>query len=369
METDRRRVRVAKLIAERGLTSRRDAEKWIEEGRVSVNGAVIDTPAVVVDPDRDTVAVDGKRLPAPPDRVYYLMYKPRGCIVTREDPEGRKTIWDLLDIEDTTVQAVGRLDFDTEGALILTNDGELAHALTHPSRQVPKRYLVKVYRTPNESDLQAIRDGVFLEDGKTKPALVRVMDATDKANAWVEVTVTEGRNRLVRRVFAQLGHPVSKLRRESFATISIRGMDRGQVRRLTHAEVQRLRDLAEGKKPARAGKLKRGKGFALPKPKPARKLGSSRPGKGGSRFGLDKAGAGPGKAGAAKGKGIRKPTGPKPPSRPSATGGEQRPQGGEQRPRGGDKRPQGGGRSGPGPGGSRGGGSRGGGSRGGGSRR
>jgi 23S rRNA pseudouridine2605 synthase len=230
------------------------------------------------------------------------------------------------------------------------------------------------------------------------------MDATDKANAWVEVTVTEGRNRLVRRVFAQLGHPVSKLRRESFATISIRGMERGQVRRLTHAEVQRLRDLAEGKKPARAGKLKRGKGFALPKPKPARKLGSSRPGKSGSRFGLDKAGAGPGKAGvgpgkagaakgkagvgpgkagaakgkagaakgkagAAKGKGTRKPTGPKPPSRPSATGSEQRPQGGEQRPRGGDKRPQGGGRSGPGPGGSRGGGSRGGGSRGGGSRR
>lgn len=261
-----RSVRVAKLIAERGLTSRRDAEAWIEDGRVAVNGTVLDTPAVVVNPAFDSITVDGKPLPPRPDMVYYLLYKTRGTIVTRDDPQGRKSVFDLVDL-DQRVVSVGRLDFDTEGALLLTNDGEMAHALTHPSREVPKRYLAKVYRTPDESDLKSIRNGVFLDDGKTKPAKVRVLDSTDRSNAWVEITVTEGRNRLIRRLFAQLGHPVSKLRRESFATISIRNMERGQLRRLTTAEVQRLHDLAEGRQPQRAGKKKRGKGFAKPKPK------------------------------------------------------------------------------------------------------
>lgn len=262
-----RSVRVAKLIAERGMTSRRDAEAWIKDGRVAVNGSVLDSPAVVVNPAFDTVLVDGKALPPRPDMVYYLMYKPRGVIVTRSDPQGRKSVFDLVNVNER-VESVGRLDFDTEGALLLTNDGDMAHALTHPSREIPKRYMAKVYRTPDNRDIKAIQEGVFLDDGRTKPAKVRVLDATDKTNAWVEITVTEGRNRLIRRLFAQLGHPVSKLRRETFATLTIRGMERGQVRRLTHAEVQRLKDLAEGRKPSRAGKKKSGKGFAKAKPKP-----------------------------------------------------------------------------------------------------
>jgi pseudouridine synthase len=260
-------MRLSKLLASRGVASRREAERMIAEGKVEVNGEVV-TEVILVDPEDDRIFVDGRPLPKAPPLVHYLYYKPRGLVVTRDDPEGRKSIFDEVDLPHR-VEPVGRLDMDTEGALLLTNDGDLAYALTHPKHQVPKRYLAKVYRTPDKRDLDAISNGVFLEDGKTAPAKCRVVEATDNHNAWVEVTVTEGRNRLIRRMFAQLGHPVSKLRRESFATISIRNMDRGQIRPLTPSELQRLRDLAAGKKPASAGK-KKGKGFAKAKPKKKR---------------------------------------------------------------------------------------------------
>jgi len=260
-------MRLSKLLASRGVASRREAEKLIREGLVAVNGETV-TEVVPVDPMNDVVTIDGRPLPKAPPAVYFLYYKPRGLVVTRDDPEGRKSIFDELDLPQRA-EPVGRLDMDTEGALLLTNDGDLAYALTHPKHQVPKRYLAKVYRTPDDRDLKAIRDGVFLEDGKTAPAKCRVVETTDTQNAWVEVTVTEGRNRLIRRIFQQLGHPVSKLRRESFATVSIRGMERGQVRPLTPTEIRRLKDLAAGKKPSAAGK-KKGKGFAKAKPKKKR---------------------------------------------------------------------------------------------------
>ncbi len=280
-------VRLAKLIARRGLTSRRSAEEWIREGRVVVNGATADG-TVPVDPEVDDIRVDGKPLPPPPPLVVYAMYKPRGVITSRDDPDGRKSVFDLLDGIGPRIEAVGRLDFDTEGILLLTNDGDLAHALTHPTRKVPKRYLAKVYRTPDARDLAAIERGVMLEDGRTHPAKVRVVETTDTENAWIEVTVTEGRNRLVRRMMGALGHPVAKLRRESFATISLRGLERGQVRRLTGPEIERLRDIAEGRSPASAGK-RRKTGFAKPKPKPVKPLHRK-------------------KARAAKGKPLRRPT-------------------------------------------------------------
>lgn len=256
-------IRLSKLLAARGVASRREAEELIAEGRVTVNGEVV-REVVPVDPAVDKIRVDGRALPAEPEKVYYLMYKPRGCITGREDPQGRRSVFDLLENLPVRVEPVGRLDFDTEGALLLTNDGELANRLTHPSRKVPKRYLAKVYRTPCERDLRKLREGVYLDDGRTAPAKARVLDATDNGNAWVEITVTEGRYRLIRRMLTQLGHPVAKLRRESFATISVRGLERGQVRRLTASEIKRLQELAAGVKPARAGK-KRGAGFAKPK--------------------------------------------------------------------------------------------------------
>lgn len=259
------KIRLAKLMAQRGVASRRDAERMIDEGDVSVNGEVV-TGVVLVDPEVDHIRIGTRPLPAPQPLVYFLLYKPKGCITGRDDPEGRPSVFDAMgDIGPIKVEPVGRLDFDTEGALILTNDGDLANALTHPKNQVPKRYLAKVYRKPDERDLQAIRDGIFLEDGKTAPAKARIADTTDKTNAWIEITVTEGRNRLVRRMLSKLGHPVSKLRRESFATISIRGMERGQIRTLSGEEVQRLQELAGGVRPQRAGR-KKGKGFAKARP-------------------------------------------------------------------------------------------------------
>ncbi len=261
-------MRLAKLLAQRGVASRREAERRIAAGEVTVNGQVADG-SVPVDPTVDEVRVGGRPLPPPPPMVYYLMYKPRGRITGRDDPEGRPSVFDDLGRIPHRVEPVGRLDFDTEGALLLTNDGTLAHALTHPGKQVPKRYLAKVYRTPDERDLQAIERGVTLEDGRTAPAKARVVETTDRTNAWVEVTVTEGRNRLIRRMMAALGHPVAKLRRESFATLSIRGMERGQVRALTGEELVRIRQIAAGTRPSRAGHRRR-KGFAKAKPKRVR---------------------------------------------------------------------------------------------------
>lgn len=257
-------IRLSKLLAARGVASRREAEELIAEGRVTVNGEAV-REVVPVDPEVDRIRVDGRPLPPEPAKAYYLLYKPRGYITGRDDPQGRRSVFDLLEGLPIRVEPVGRLDYDTEGALLLTNDGDLAHRLAHPSRKVPKRYLAKVYRTPCERDLRTLREGVFLEEGRTAPAKVRVLDATDNANAWLEITVTEGRYRLIRRMLAQLGHPVAKLRRESFATLSIRGMERGQIRRLTPSEVKRLQDLSDGIKPARAGK-KKGAGFAKAKP-------------------------------------------------------------------------------------------------------
>lgn len=256
-ESSREALRVTKLIAARGVASRREAEALIADGRVSVNGELIHEVVPVV-PGVDVVKIDGRRLPEEPERVYLLAYKPRGMITGRDDPKGRPSVLELVADLSVRVEPVGRLDLDTEGALLLTNDGELAHALLHPSRHVPKRYAVKVWKRPTDKKLEMIRAGkVFLEDGAVAPALVRRLEETDDGgNSWLEVTVTEGRNRLIRRLFQQLGHPVSKLRRESFATLSIRGMERGQVRALTGEEVRRLRELAEGKRPSRAGRRK-----------------------------------------------------------------------------------------------------------------
>jgi pseudouridine synthase len=285
-------VALGRLLAARGVASRRKAEDLIFKGLVTVDGVVIRHPAHIVVPDEVEVHVDGKALPDAPPPQYYLVYKPKGCITGRDDPQGRKSIFDVVENLPHRVEPVGRLDFDTEGALLLTNDGPLAHALTHPSRKVPKRYRVKMWKTPSEKMLTKIRKGqIFLEDGQVPPCKVRVVEQTDTQNAWVEITVTEGRNRLIRRLFSQIGHPVSKLRRESFATISIRDMVRGQVRPLTSEEIRRLRDLAEGRKPVSAGKLVYKKGYAKPKARKVRPNQSRRK-QGGPRRAAPDAGSG-----------------------------------------------------------------------------
>ena len=273
-------IRIAKHMAARGVASRREAESMIEEGRVTLNGKVVQTPATFIDPESDDVRLDGNVMPEKPPTVWYLLYKPRGYVTGRRDPDGRKTVDEFVEHLRHRVEPVGRLDLETEGALIFTNDGDTAHRLLHPSTLVPKRYLAKVYRTPDERDLKTIRTGVYLDDGRTAPARVRLLETTGQANAWIEVTVTEGRNRLIRRMMAQLGHPVSKLRRESFGTVSINGMERGQLRPLTPAEIRRIHDLAEGRQPQKAGRVQYKKGFARPKQDTRRKPRKQRPPKG-----------------------------------------------------------------------------------------
>lgn len=263
-------VRLSKLLSQRGVVSRRGAEALMEEGRVKVNGEPATEPGTKVDPDHDDIRVDNKRLPPAPQLVYFLMYKPRGYLTTRNDPEGRPTIFDLAEGLQGKVEPVGRLDFDTEGALLLTNDGTLAHKLSHPSTKVPKRYMAKVWRTPDERTVRRLERGVKLDDGQTEPARVRIVDGTDTGNAWLEITVTEGRNRLIRRMLAEVRHPVSKLRRVSFATISLRGMERGDVRPLQPDEIERLKEISDGVRADRAGRFRYKKGFARPKPKKKR---------------------------------------------------------------------------------------------------
>lgn len=260
--------RIQKVIASAGVASRRGAEKLILDGRVEVNGETVLRPGHPVDPDQDIIKVDGEILPSQADYAYILMHKPRGYITTRNDPEGRKQVTDLLAGLKVRVEPVGRLDLNTSGALLLTNDGKLANALTHPSNRAPKRYVAKIWRTPPDKTLNRLRRGVNLEDGRTLPCKVRIIDQTDTENAWLEITVTEGRNRLIRRMLEKVNHPVSKLRRESFATLSIRGMEPGTVRFLTGEEVNRLREIAEGRSPEIAGHGTRyKKGYARPKPR------------------------------------------------------------------------------------------------------
>lgn len=249
-------MRLAKLIAQRGVVSRRKAEALIAAGEVTVNGAVaaVTTP---VDPESDVVAVKGVALPGEQTKRYYLLNKPRGYITGRVDTRGRPGVLELAVGLPVRVEPVGRLDYDTEGVLLLTNDGQLAHDLTHPSRLVPKTYLAVVEGTPGRTILRCLREGITLDDGPTAPAKVRLI-GSEGGKSLVEITVTEGRNRLVRRMMRQVGHPVQELRRERFATVSLEGLPKGQVRELLPEEVRELRAVAEKRKSRAPGGKKTG---------------------------------------------------------------------------------------------------------------
>ncbi|HEY5640140.1 MAG TPA: pseudouridine synthase [Dehalococcoidia bacterium] len=239
-------MRLAKLIAQRGMASRRKAEEMIVAGEVTVNGelAVVTTP---VDPASDVVEINGRRLPGEPAKVYYLLNKPRGYITGRRDTRGRETVLDLVKHLRVRVEPVGRLDFDTEGALLLTNDGEVAFGLTHPSRGVEKVYVARVEGRPMAEDIAAIERGIPLDDGVTKPSKARIISRGERSSV-IEITVTEGRNRMIRRMMAYLGHHVMDLRRQRFAGVDLGQLRLGQIRELTEEEVAGVRKLAEKRK-------------------------------------------------------------------------------------------------------------------------
>jgi 23S rRNA pseudouridine2605 synthase len=229
--------RLQKVLARAGFGSRRACEILIDEGRVEVNGIVAGL-GKRVDPERDRVAVDGITVPVRPDLVYYLLNKPAKVVTTANDPEGRPTVVDLVPGE-PRVFPVGRLDWDTEGLLLLTNDGDLAHGLTHPSRGVPKTYLAEVAGVPGRAALRRLREGVDLEDGRTAPARARVVEAAGQGAA-LEVVIHEGRNRQVRRMCEAVGHPVRRLVRTRIGPLRDHRLAPGQWRPLTQPEIRSL---------------------------------------------------------------------------------------------------------------------------------
>ena len=201
------------------------------------------------DPERDRIAVDGRVISVgtdfksvPSEKIYILLNKPKGCISTVSDPQGRPTVIDLVKKVKARVFPVGRLDYDAEGVLLLTNDGDLANKLIHPRYKIPKKYLVKVSDVPDDKDIAKLKKGIYLEDGRTLPAEARFIKAT-KTNSWIELTVYEGRNRLVKRMCFAIGHSVLKLIRTEFAGIKLGSLTPGSFRMLTKDEVKRLKGL------------------------------------------------------------------------------------------------------------------------------
>ncbi len=235
--------RLQKILSRMGVASRRHAEELIRQGRVTVNGRVA-TLGMKADPERDYIKVDGRLLLRPEPKAYVMLYKPKGVLTTLEDPEGRPTIKDLLRGVKFRVYPVGRLDFNSEGLLLCTNDGDLAYRLIHPKFKVPKTYRVKVKGLVPERKLDIIRQGMRLEDGtQTLPCEVkRIKMPRVKNNTWLEITMTEGKKRQIRRMFERLRHPVLKLKRIRIDGIRLMGLLPGQWRYLTPEEVKRLKE-------------------------------------------------------------------------------------------------------------------------------
>ena len=227
------------MLSKAGVGSRVDARAWIRDGRVKVNGQVVRDPDQWIDLKRDRVRLDGKPLLAR-ERVYLLLYKPTGYLTTYRDPKGRPTVYDLIADLGTFVSPVGRLDLDTSGLLLMTNDNQLAERVTNPESHVPKTYLVKSSIRLTDDQLQQLRDGIELSDGPTRPARVKRVRDSEKYT-HLEITLTEGRNRQVRRMIEALGATVLKLVRVNIGPIPIAGLQIGKWRSLTPAEVRALR--------------------------------------------------------------------------------------------------------------------------------
>jgi 23S rRNA pseudouridine2605 synthase len=243
--------RLQKILAHAGVASRRKAEALIEAGHVSVNGKIVRELGSKADLDEDLIQVDGRTIREEQDKVYYVLYKPAGCVTTLSDPEKRQTIAAYLEHIHERVYPVGRLDYDAEGALIVTNDGDLAHLLMHPRFGVRRTYLAKVHGVPRAEQIERLLKGVRLEDGRARALEAELHSRTPK-NTWVRVVVAEGRQHLVKRLMEAVGAPVQKLHRADYGGIQVAGLRPGEVRELTKAEVAQLRDQA-GKKaePAR----------------------------------------------------------------------------------------------------------------------
>ena len=253
-------VRLQKVLAQAGIASRRASEALISEGRVEVNSEVVTEQGRRVDPERDVIRVDGARIPPPRHHLYLVMNKPRGVVVTMDDPQGRRTVADLLAeraerraatpgmrrvIKNERLFHVGRLDTDSEGLLILTNDGKLAHQLAHPSYQVPKTYIAEVTGEVSAQTITRLRRGITLEDGPVRPSSVKIVSSAGE-KTLIKITLQEGRNRIVRRTMEAVGHPVRRLSRIGIGPVRLGSLKVGEFRELTREELGGLLDLTGG---------------------------------------------------------------------------------------------------------------------------
>jgi 23S rRNA pseudouridine2605 synthase len=237
--------RLQKILAHAGVGSRRACEKLIAQGEVTVNGRNVIEPGIKVDPETSTIKVNGKLLNVAvtnKTHQYLVLYKPKGYLTTvKPDKEGRHTLLNLLPSRvKTRVYPVGRLDFNSEGLVLLTNDGELAYRLTHPRFKVSKTYEVKVHGVPSKQILNRLSRGIMLEEGRTQPASVKILRVTGR-NTWLRFTIYEGKKRQIRRMCEKVHLPVSKLKRIKIGPITLKGLERGHFRVLLSEEVQKLK--------------------------------------------------------------------------------------------------------------------------------
>jgi pseudouridine synthase len=247
--TERASERLQKILSAAGVASRRAAERFIVEGRVSVNGSVVRELGSRANPETDDIRVDGRRIAAP-RRIYLLLNKPRGFVTTRFDPQRRPTVLDLVPEPHEYVYPVGRLDFDSEGLLLLTNDGELAARLMHPRHEIDRVYETRVQGVPDDAALRRLARGVVIDGRRTAPAQVRLRSGRhtssrqDQAAATIEITLHEGRSRQVRKMCLAIGHPVLRLRRVRIGPIADASLATGACRRLTKREIALLKHAA-----------------------------------------------------------------------------------------------------------------------------
>lgn len=245
-------VRINKFLSEAGLASRRGADRLILEGRVRVNGRLVEEPGTKLDGTRDIVEVDGRRVRNVPRPIYVLFNKPVGCLVTLKDPFGRPTVRELLPPSMGRIFPVGRLDFASEGLLLLTNDGDLAYRLMHPKFGVKKVYIARVRGNPDRRALQKLAGGVLIEGKKTAPARVTRLSHSP-LSSWLRLELREGRKREVREMCRAVGHDVLELKRTEFAGLTLGKLSPGEWRFLQPAEIRRLQDLAALSEPRRSG--------------------------------------------------------------------------------------------------------------------
>lgn len=236
-------MRINKYMAECGVASRRACDEMILEGRVKVNGKKIDTPGLEINEFNDAVTLDGRRITLVSKKYYIMLHKPKGYVTTVKDDKGRKTVMELIKIR-SRLYPVGRLDYDTEGLLLLTNDGQLAYALTHPSHEVPKTYIAKIKGKISDTEVRQLRKGVEIDGKMTLPAVVKIIE-TDDEFSRVEVTIKEGRNHQIKKMFEVVGKEVVFLKRTAIGPLKLGGLGRGEYKNLTSKEIEILKAMVK----------------------------------------------------------------------------------------------------------------------------